>query len=217
MERDGERIIPISIVVATGEPRSPIMQSINWRRTMTNRFGRLALCLLAIGPCAGAQSAEAPVQLPAGQRSNGALELSVAQAPDPPLRPDLFPPDNVWHGMVVVSLTNVSPFAMRLSESALTYEFTVLDSAGRPVPPTERGKELLAAQREAHQGRPFVMGPTSSLGFDRETREPAQSGSQPYTRSAPERTTRFWSNTPGACPGSTGRTGRLPSVNSHTR
>jgi hypothetical protein len=131
---------------------------------MTNRLGTLALCLLAIGPCASAQVPEAPAQFPADRPSNGVLELSAAQAPDPSVRPDLFPPDNIWHGGVVVSLKNVSPFPIRLSEGMLTYEFTVLDSSGNPVPLKEKGKELLAAQQAAHSGHPpLFMGNVSSF------------------------------------------------------
>ena len=135
---------------------------------MRSRFGPLALCLLTVGICAEAQSSDAPVQLPADRPSNGVLELRAAQAldPDPPaLVARYFPaPDHVWRGLVAVSLTNVSSFPIRLSEGTLTYEFTVLDSSGRPAPLKEKGRELLSTQQRARSGRlDFFMGPISSF------------------------------------------------------
>ncbi len=131
---------------------------------MKNRLGSLALCLLATGLCADGQSNEAPMLLPADRPSNGVLELSATQAPDPQFRPDLFPPDHIWRGIVAVALKNVSPFTIRLSEGMLTYEFTVLDSSGKPVPPTEKGKELSSALQAAHSGHPpLFMGNVSTF------------------------------------------------------
>jgi hypothetical protein len=144
---------------------------------MRNRFGPLALSLLAIGFCAEAQGSNAPLQLPADHPSNGVLELSVAQtlAPDPP-RPDIVPrPDHIWRGLIDVSIRNVSPFMIRLAEAALTYEFTVLDSSGRPAAMTDSGKALASEHLGARTGHPpLFSGPVST--FDLRSGETRTSG-----------------------------------------
>ncbi len=91
--------------------------------------------LAAVALAAQTQEPGTPVQLPPDRPSNGVLELSVTQAlaPDPP-RPDIVGyPDHVWRGLMMAHLKNISQHPIRLGESNLTYEVTVLDSSGRLV------------------------------------------------------------------------------------
>jgi hypothetical protein len=76
------------------------------------------------------------------QPSNRMLELRVKQAfdPEPPLRQNEPPREPVWRGLIDVTLKNISRGTVRIEDGGITYQFSVLDSSGLPVPLTEYGK-----------------------------------------------------------------------------
>jgi hypothetical protein len=58
------------------------------------------------------------------------------------------PPPQVWEGAIEITVKNVSGQVVHLEESDLTYELSVLDSSGNPVPRTEYGKQIETVQRD---------------------------------------------------------------------
>jgi hypothetical protein len=124
--------------------------------------------------------------------SNGVMEISASQALTPgPLRRSIDPPEErIWRGAITISLRNVSPFLLQLSESLLSYEFTVLDSTGKPVAMTDFGKQVANIQENARHGQMPPMfsgivlslrsGDTRSLNLDLSNRYQIQPG-QEYT------------------------------------
>ena len=76
--------------------------------------------------------------------SNGIVELAVKPIPDlnrlgNPTSKEVY----LWTGLLETSILNVSSGMVRLVEVVdwEEYAFTVLDSSGKPVPLTERGKK----------------------------------------------------------------------------
>jgi hypothetical protein len=97
----------------------------------------------------------------ADQPSNGMLELRVKQVfdPEPPRRQIDPAKEPVWHGTIEITVKNVSHGVVRFIDADGTFQFSVLDSGGKPAPLTEYGKKALAPR----QGPPSFSGPVSSF------------------------------------------------------
>jgi hypothetical protein len=113
------------------------------------QIGAAALLLLwASGSCTQAQMVGAaipPVIPPGDHPSNGVVELIVAPVPAR-LRPrSLTDPPEVyapWAGVLSVRVGNISlmPASVDYADPLFEYTVQVLDSSGKPVPVTERGR-----------------------------------------------------------------------------
>ena len=115
--------------------------------------------LLLVCVTVAAIRAQPSTPLAPDQPSNGMLELRVKQAfdPEPPLRQNELPREPVWRGLIEVTLKNISRGTVHIEDGGITYQFSVLDSAGRPVPLTEYGKKVEASK----QGPQAFSGPVS--------------------------------------------------------
>jgi hypothetical protein len=116
--------------------------------------------------------AAAPAGDPSGVHpSNGIVELVVAPAPaeGPPRPHRLTDPPEVyapWDGLLNVSVRNISlgPARVDSGDWQLDYTIEALDSAGKPVPMTERGKSVADAASRPRD--PFgYYGPASAVNL----------------------------------------------------
>ena len=139
---------------------------------MLKQIGAAALLLFwASGSCTQAQmvGAAIPPVIPAGDHpSNGVLELIVAPVPASGSRPHrLTDPPEVyapWDGVLSMRVRNISLGPARVDEADSLFEYTieVLDSSGKLVPMTERGKSTTEAASRPRS--PFgYYGPASAF------------------------------------------------------
>ena len=99
-------------------------------------YRRLIIAAILVPVVAGGQP-------PAAHSSNGVLELSAVPIPAPDTRPagkriEQYVP---WHGMVEVTIQNISFTPVLIEDMPCDFGFEVLDSAGRPEEQTESGKQ----------------------------------------------------------------------------
>jgi hypothetical protein len=105
---------------------------------------------------------------PAVHPSNGVLELSATPAPDPDTRPagmrveHYFP----WHGIVEVTLQNISFAPAIIYENPCDLGFEVVDSTGRPAEQTDSGKQCADLRS--------IDSPTVVFSFSRHQLAPMQ-------------------------------------------
>jgi hypothetical protein len=107
-----------------------------------------------------------PVVPAADHPSNSVVELIVTPEPAHGRRP---PPGEVyapWDGFLNVRIRNVSLGPARVDEADWTREYTikVLDSSGRSVPMTERGKSIADALSRPRDPRGYY-GPAGSANL----------------------------------------------------
>jgi hypothetical protein len=82
-------------------------------------------------------------QAPAAHPTNGVLELSATPRPDHDPRPagkriEQYVP---WHGIVEITIQNISLAPLMIEDTPCDFGFEVFDSAERPIEQTESGKQ----------------------------------------------------------------------------
>jgi len=112
-----------------------LAQSTN-RGERTTYYGRLIIAALLVARLASGQPS-------AAHPTNGDLELSATPIPAPDTRPagkriEQYVP---WHGMVQLTIRNMSFAPVMIEDMPCDFGFEVLDSAGRPIEQTESGKQ----------------------------------------------------------------------------